>query len=256
MKWKQIAGWSTIAILAFAGIIAFVDGPGAKAVDQLSAEAFFALIGAVGLTVLLGLFELIFRVLDGPFPKLPAGVRPMTFYRRPVYKWIAIVAAIMLAMAGVVHIAPASRRENLLLATELAGVFSCIALWYFHYRARRYDLGRTALESNPWFHWTYTAAQMEAWEAGPGAETWIGPDGLMFAGEYAPWSLTVYQLVKAEAPSDLPSRLDFTFKKTAFGDDSSLESIHVPIPEGHADDLAVIDRQLRVVCPSAKIHIL
>ena len=256
MKWKPILGWSALATLAFAGIIAFVAGPGAKWVDRLPAEAFFAILGAAALPILLGLCELIFRVLDGPFPKLPAGVQVLKIYRRPVYKWMGIAAAVVLVLAGAIRIVPVSRRENLSLATNLAAVFSCVALWYFHYRARRYDLGRTALEANPWFHWTYTPAQMEAWDAGAGAETWIGADGLMFAGEYAPWSLAVYQLVKAEAPGDLPYRLDFTFRKTSFGDESSLESIHVPIPEGHAADLEVIDRQLRAVCPGAQIRIL
>jgi hypothetical protein len=254
-KWKLIARWSVLAILAISGIIAFVAGPGSKLVDRLPMEAAFVLIAVVGLSILLGLCELIYRVLDGPFPKLPAGVRPMNLYRRRVLRWMGIAAAMVLLLAVAARAGPSAWRENLFLAAWLAGLFSCVALWFFHYRARRYDFGRTALESNPWFHWVYTAAEMEAWEAGAGAETWIGA-GLMFAGDYAPWSLLIYTLVRVEAPADPPSRLDFTFKKTSFGDATSLELIHVPIPRGRAADLEVIDRQLRAVCPSAQIRIL
>src|ERR1700735_486803 len=116
MKWKPILGWSALATLAFAGIIAFVAGPGAKWVDRLPAEAFFAILGAAALPILLGLCELIFRVLDGPFPKLPAGVQVLKIYRRPVYKWMGIAAAVVRALGGAIRIVPVSRREDLSLA--------------------------------------------------------------------------------------------------------------------------------------------
>ena len=213
-------------------------------------------MAVAGLPVILGLCELIFRFLDGPFPKLPPGVRASNRYRRPIYRWMRIAALVLLMAGTAVSISPASWRENLFITTWATAMVSCMGLWYLHYIARRYDYGRAALESNPWFHWRYTPEEMNAWIAGVGAGTWIGPDGLLFADEYAPWALTTYELVRAQAHTDRPPRVDFTFEKTSFGDATSLEVMHVPIPQGYSADLEVIDRNLRALSPRAEINIL
>jgi hypothetical protein len=215
----------------------------------------FIVIAAVGVPVVLGLCELMFRFLDGPFPKLPPGVQAGNAYRLPIYRWMRIAALVLFMTGTAVPISPAAWRENMFIVTWATAMVACMVLWFLHYIARRYDYGRAALESNPWFHWRYTPDEMKTWVAGPGAETWIGADGLLFADEYAPWALSTYELVKAKADSDRP-RLHFTFKKTSFGDATSMEVMHVPIPEGHATDLEVIDRNLRALCPNAEIHIL
>jgi len=254
-SWKSLLGGSAVAILAYCGFIAWTAGPGAKVLDQLSAGALFGILAVVSLTVLLGLCELAFQWLDGPSPELSRGVVPVNIYRRRLYPWMAIAALTVILMAGAVFISPPSWRDNLFLATWLVGIFSCIALWFSHYRARRFDFGRTALQSNPWVHWVY-AVREKGIEPGAPSETWIGPDGLLFAGQFAPWSLFTCQLVRAVANTDSPLSLDFTFEKTTFGNATSQDVYRVPIPEGHSSDLEAIDQKLRALCPRAVIQLL
>jgi len=223
------------------------------------------IVAGVGVPLLLGLCELWYRVLDGPFPKLPDGINVLNIYRRRLYPWIGVAVAVVALMAGMLRAGPVSWRENLSIAIWVGGVFSLMALWFFHYKARRFDYGRTALKSNPWFHWVYTEGELERWkvESGPDSEAWIGPDGLLFGGEYAPWALCIYQLVRAEAQTDPSPRLNFTFKmlslgsSSRYGEESSSEEVmHVPIPVGRSADLEVIERGLRALCPDAEIRLV
>ena len=257
-SWRPLMGWMAIAVLAYGGLIALIAGPGAKVLDQLPEVALVTIVAVLALAMVLGLCELGFRALDGPFPKLPGGVVPVNISRRRPYPWMGGAVATVFMMAGALRICPNAWHDNLLIATWLAGMVSCIALWFMNYKARRSDFGRTALQANPWFHWVYTAGELQRFKGikpGAGSESWIGPDGLLFNGEYAPWALYVYQLVRAEVNNDPPPTLDFTFRQSSFGYSPSLEVFHIPIPEGHASDLAAIERKLRALCPSAKIQL-
>jgi len=252
-------GWCAAAILAYGVFIALIAGPGAKVLNQLSEVAFFTIIAALALAMVLGLCELGFRALDGPFPELPGGVVPVNISRRRLYPWMGITAATVFIMAGAVRICPNSWHGTLFVATWLAGIFSCIALWFLGYKARRFDYGRTVLQANPWFHWVYTAEDLQGFKGikpGADSETWIGPDGLLFNGKYAPWALFVYQLVRAVTNNDPPPSLDFTFKQTSLGNTTSLDVFHIPIPEGHSSEVELIDQKLRALCPNAEIQLL
>jgi hypothetical protein len=254
--WQKLLIGSTLAILAYAAFIALIDGPGAPFMDRLPFEASAVLIAALALMVLLGLCEMWFRALDGPFPKLAGPA--LNIDRRKLYPWMGACAAIVALLYTLAHIGPASWHDNLSIAAWVCGIQACIVFWFLNYKARRFDYGRTALQASPWFRWSYTAGELDAWKpVAPGVnrDTWIGPDGLLCTGDYAPWTLSVYRLVRAEAPADLPSRLVFTFKKTSFGDATSEEVMSIPIPVGHQADLEVIERKLRALCPAAEINL-
>jgi hypothetical protein len=257
-SWKPLMGWIAIAVLAYGGFIALIAGPGAKVLDRLPESVFITIVAVLALAMVLGLSELGFRALDGPFPELPGGVLSVNISRRRLYPWVGGAAVAVLIMAGALRICPDAWHDNLLIATWLAGLVSCIALWFMDYKARRFDYGRTVLQANPWFHWVYTAGDLQGFKGikpGAGSDTWMGPDGLLFNGEYAPWALYVYQLMRAEVNNDPPPSLDFTFRQTSFGYATSLDVFHIPIPADHASDIAVIERKLRTLCPGAEIKL-
>jgi hypothetical protein len=258
-SWKRVVGWAVVAVVAYAGFIVWVSGPGAKYVDQLSEGEFFTAFPGLALVVVLALCELGMRALDGPYRQLPEGVDAANTYRRQLYPWMAIAAAVVILMALARRHVPASWQENWFIATLVAGLFSCITLWFLHYKARRFDYGMTALKLNPWFHWVYTADDLKGFKGvktGPEGEAWFGLDGLFFNGDFAPWTMFVYCLVRASVNNAPPPNLDFTFKSTSFGNATSLEVIHVPIPKNHAADVEIIQQKLRALCPNAEINLV
>jgi hypothetical protein len=252
--WRRLILWIAAAIAVYFGLLALVAGPGAKVLDNLSGEAFEAAVAALALPVVLGLCELGFRAIDGPFP----AVAPVNVDRRKLYPWMAAAAAVVLAMAAALRVVPESWHDNLMIATFVAALGSTVALWFLHYKARRFDYGRAALQSQFWVHWRYAAGELQAWKgldphAAP--ETWMGPEGLLFVGDYAPWTLSVYQLVRADTTVESPPRLNFTFRKRSFGDAVSEDVMHVAIPKDGAGDLAMIERELRARCPQAQVRL-
>jgi hypothetical protein len=258
-SWRSLVAWGALAILAYFGFIAWISGPGSKFLNQLSEGAFFVIALGLALVVVLGLCEVGFRALDGPFPQLPSDVVAVNIHRRRLYPWMGIAAVTVILMVIVVRIGPASWHDNLFIATIVVGSLSCIALWFLLYKARRFDYGRTALQLAPWFHWEYSADDLKGFKGikpGADSEAWIGRDGLLFNGDYAPWAMFLYQLVRAEVNNDPPPNLDFTFKQTSFGNATSLEVFHVPIPKEHASDVEMIQQKLRARCPSAEINLL
>ena len=129
-----------------------------------------------------------------------------------------------------------------------------IVLWFLHYKARRFDYGMAAVMAAPWVHWQYGPGELEAYNgldprAAP--ETWMEPGGLL-VGDYAPWDLSVYELVRTQTTVNPPRRVNFTFKAARFGDATSQEVMHVAIPE----DRALTDRELRARCTGAKIQLI
>lgn len=258
-SWKRLVGWAVVAALAYAGFIVWVSGPGAKYVNQLSEGAFFTVFPGMALVVVLGLCELGFRALDGPFPQLPGDVSPINIHRRRLYPWMAAAVVVVSLMAIARRMVPASWQDNWFIATLVAGMFSCITLWFLHYKARRFDYGRTALQLNPWIHWVYTADDLKGFKGikpGADSEAWMGPDGLLFNGDFAPWTMFVYCLVRASVNNDPPPNLDFTFKETSFGNATSFEVLHVPIPKQHASDVETVQQKLRALCPSADVNLV
>lgn len=250
--------WLFCFILAYAGFIALVAGLGAKVLDHLSPDAFGVAVVALALPMVIAFLELGMRRLDGPFPELPRAVKPINIHRRRLYPWTVGAAALVLILAGALRIAPASWHDNLFVATLVGGLFACMVLWFQYYKARRYDYGRTALQGSYWIHWVYTAGELEAWKGlapGVAGESWMGPEGLLFAGEYAPWALYTCHLVRAEVHTDFPPRLDFTFQNVSIANYSNEVILHVPIQEGHSTDLQELERRLSALCPRAQIHL-
>jgi len=86
-------------------------------------------------------------------------------------------------------------------------------------------------------------------------EAYLGADGLLCSGEYAPWVLSGNYLVEAAALRDPPGRLVLSFE--AFnGKIAGRRAKLIPIPEGKEGDLDLLQQQLRARCPKAAVNLL
>jgi len=257
-SWQRVIGWSAFAIAVYFGIIFLVSGPGAGLVDRLPFELVTVVAAGFVLVALLKVCEVAFTAIDGEFPKLPAGVEPVNVHRKYLSPWMRGAAVLVILLAAARNFVPNSWRDNWTIATYVAGLFSVIGFWFLHYRARRFDYGRTALVFDFWIHWSYPGGELEAFtglDANAPQETWLGPAGILYVGEYAPWDLSIYQLTKAALIMKVPARIYLTFQQTTLGNSTSTDVLHVPIPEGHLGDLAVIEAKLRALCPKAQINL-
>jgi hypothetical protein len=256
--WRVLLVWIFVAVGGYIGLVLWVDGPGAKLLDGLPMWAAAVLVAAVALPVLFSLCELAFRAIDGPFPVLPPGVQAVRVHRGKITPWIPMAAVGIALMAVVGRFLPASWDEYWWPATFVTALFAPMAFWFLLYRARRFDYGRTALLSNYWSHWVYTD-ELEAFTGlDPKApqEAWMGPAGLLFVGDFAPWDLSTYEVIEAETRAGSPPRIHFQFKQTGFGNSVSYDTYNVAIPKGREADLVRVQQELRVLRPKAKIDLV
>ena len=256
--WRVLLVWIFVVVAGYFGFILWIDGPGGALLDRLPGWAVSVLIAALALPVLFSLCELAFFAIDGPFPALPPGVEAVRVHRGRITPWIPKVALGIVLMAAIGRFLPESVDEYWWPATFVAGLFGPIAFWFLLYQARRFDYGRTALLSNYWVHWIYTD-ELEAFTGlDPKAvqETWLGPAGLLFVGDFMPWNLSTYEVTQAEAREGNPARIHFQFKKTGFGNSVSYDSYNVAIPRGREGDLARIQQELEAIRPRTEIKLV
>ena len=240
--------------VVYAGLLWLLLGPLASVLQHPTPGQMFAVIAAMGVPCLLGIFELAFRLFDGPFP----DVEPARVHRRKIYPWMALAALTLAILIGVRPVVPAKWEENLTIATYVFALAAPMMLWFLHYQARRWDYGRAALVADFWVHWEYRAGELENWTGlDPKAvpETWIGPAGLLWVGDFAPWDLMFYELREATAASQPHPKIVFRFKKTSLGDVTDYETYNVALPVDGAADLPLLQEKLRGCCPSAKISL-
>lgn len=250
--WRGVLFWIGAAVAAYVAFIAWIAGPGENLLNRLPLEVVGPLVMVFAITVLLALIEVIFNAMDGPLPL----VKPVRVYRPKVYPRAALAAAVLAILFALVRWGPEKWRENLGVAAFVTALISVFTLWFSHYKARRFDYGMAALMADSWVHWEYKDGELDAFtglDPKAAQETWIGPAGLIYVGDFAPWNFSVYKLISAEATLKAPARITFTFKKTGMGNSTAEDVMRVAIPNGRAADLAGIDRQLRTLCPSAKV---
>jgi len=194
--------------------------------------------------ITLGLCAASLRITDGPPGKAPPGTKPADSYRRKLYPWLlgtGIVLLLLLAWAALV--VPLSPEFPLALAALVLGIGGA-ALGSLYIKARRTDYAIAALMTNFWVHWQYASGQSDAW---------LGPNGLLYGGEYTPWLASGNYLMNARAELVPPLFLVLTFEKY-YGRESAPVTIRVLIPEGRESDMELLERKLRTQYPKAHIH--
>jgi hypothetical protein len=86
-------------------------------------------------------------------------------------------------------------------------------------------------------------------------EAWFGDEGVFCNGKYAQWELSGSYLLEATAPRDPSACVQLVFRNVG-GAGPAREIKRVPIPEGRASDLAVLQKRMREQCPTAAIQLV
>jgi hypothetical protein len=194
---------------------------------------------AVIAAITLGLIAASFRVTDGPIAKVPAGTRPDSRNRRKLTPWILGTGLVLLSLLGWAALVSSEEAELPLVFAALVLMIGVASLGALYIKFRRSDYASAALMSNFWVHWQ--------------DDIWLGPEGLLRDGEYAPWLSSGNYLTDARIETDPHLSLLLNFQK-AFGARYAPIMIRVPVPEGRESDLKLLEEKLRARCPKARVH--
>ncbi len=110
-----------------------------------------------------GASGILIRITDSHIVQLPPSVRLVTSHRRKVYRWMWGIVVYLLINAVAALLVPSSWRWLPLALGGLMLLGCGPALIAFYMRARRFDLGLSAVTAAPWVHWQYTPAQWASW---------------------------------------------------------------------------------------------
>jgi hypothetical protein len=193
--------------------------------------------------ITLGLIAASFRITDGPIAKLPRGTKPENRNRRKLTPWILGTGVVLLGLLGWAELVSPEDAELPLVFAALVLVIGIATMGSLYIKARRSDYASTALKADFWVHWQDSAEK---------GETWLGPEGLLVGGAYAPWLSSGNYLTEARIETGPPISLLLIFQK-AFGARTDPLMTRVPIPEGGKSELIVLEAKLRARCPKARI---
>jgi hypothetical protein len=103
-----------------------------------------------------------------------------------------------------------------------------------------------------WFNRRYCYRRYRHLLAAP-PEVYFGDEGFFASGQYSQWIFSGSYLTAAKVASHPPA-LVLVFQR--FDGSSSVQvAQRIPIPEGRASDLDILQQKLRVACPKAAIHL-
>ena len=103
-----------------------------------------------------------------------------------------------------------------------------------------------------WFNRRYCYRRYRRLLAAP-PEVYFGDEGFFAGGQYSQWIFSGNYLTAAKLLSDPPA-LVLVFQR--FDGSSSVQvAQRIPIPEGRASDLDILQQKLRVACPKASVHL-
>ena len=172
----QIVGVCLLIVAVWVAVsLGLFSGPLSHSPVALGIGAAIAIVvigtGATGLLI---------HITDRHVAQVPPSAHLVTIHRRKVQRWfwrtvvyLLINAAAALSLRSSWHWLPIALGGFVLL---MCGPM----LMGFYMRARRLDLGMSAVIAAPWAHWQYTPAQWESWaksqraweQSSSGALTW------------------------------------------------------------------------------------
>jgi hypothetical protein len=225
-------------VVGFSELIAFHLPSQSPAVIVLCCMVVIAAIS-------LGLIAASFRITDGPIARVPAGTKPDSRNRRKLTPWILGTGLVLLLLLGWAALVLPEEAELPLVFAALVLMIGVAALGSLYLKARRSDYASAALKADFWVHWQDSTGK---------DETWLGPDGLLCGGEYAPWLSSGNYLTEARVERGSTVSLLLTFEK-AFGARTAPVTTRVPIPKGRESDVELLEGKLRARCPKARIEL-
>lgn len=261
-KTREIKGAVLLIVAAIIGACAAIFGGPLERSPLAMAIAGILAIVVVGT----GASVLLIRITDPEVAPLPPAAKIITSHRRNVYRWLRRIGVYLLVSALAAWLVPApwTWLPLFLGGFVLIGCGPMLAALFM--RARRLDLGMSALIAAPWVHWQYAPAQWQSWAnrdrswrrrrrllAAP-PEAYFGADGVYCNGEYTPWALSGAFLAEAAVPPDPPARVRLTFH-TFNGNGSRRVAQSILIPDGRESDLGILQSKLRISCRTAIVRL-
>ncbi len=161
--------WSTFRFLGVVGLaIAALVAAIVAAVDltgNLSAPVKFGSLLAVAILGALALIFIIHSLSNPKAAKLPPGVLMTRMHRNRILAW-AKPTVISIMCAGALGAAlPGNFKYVALSLDGSMAILAPVMLGAAYIVARGQDHALTALEHNPWIHWTYSPEQWKEWIA-------------------------------------------------------------------------------------------
>jgi hypothetical protein len=160
--WRSVP----IVLLAIAAVIALVIAAVRFAGNRSPAIIVTTMVAVI----LFSCFFLVYVIYTVATPKaaklvstLPPGAKLVHVHRRKVYRWFRIVALLLLIFCTAGLLLPGDWRIVPLSLAAFLLFISAVLLPILYFSMRLLDVSLTALQADPWVHWTYSPEQWLQW---------------------------------------------------------------------------------------------
>jgi hypothetical protein len=155
-----------IILLAIAAIIGLIIA----AVHFTNGRSTGVVLGTIIATVLFGCFFLVYVIYTVSTPKdaklthtLPPGTKLADLHRRKIYHWAKILGVLLLICGALKLLLPTTPGFIALMFGAFFLFVGVLLLPILYFTSRMMDVALTALQADPWVHWTYTPEQWQQW---------------------------------------------------------------------------------------------
>jgi hypothetical protein len=121
-------------------------------------------------TILFGCFFLVYVIYTVSTPHdaklthtLPPGTKLLSLHRQKIYRWAKITAVLLLICGALKLVLPGSYGFVALMFGAFILFIAALLLPILYFTSRMMDVSLTALQADPWVHWTYTPEQWHQW---------------------------------------------------------------------------------------------
>ncbi len=160
--------WRSVPViaLAIAAVIALIIAAVSFAGNRSPAIITVTMVAVI----LFSCFFLVYVIYTVSTPKaaklvstLPPGTRLVNLHRKKVYRWFKIIAALVLIFCIAGLLLPGDWRIVPLSFAAFLLFLSAVLLPILYFSMRLLDVSLTALQADPWVHWTYSPDQWQQW---------------------------------------------------------------------------------------------
>jgi predicted secreted protein len=155
-----------IVLLTIAAVIGLIIA----AVDFANGRSPAVIIATMASAILFGSFFLIYIIYTFSTPKdaklthtLPPGTKLVHVHRQKVYHWAKVAAVLLLVCGALYLLLPGNPGFIALMVGTFILAISALLLPILYFTSRMMDVSLTALQVDPWVHWTYTPEQWAQW---------------------------------------------------------------------------------------------
>jgi hypothetical protein len=170
VAWRRSPLFSTRSTLRFLLVLALllsaVIGAIIAAVDFSETQSVAVGMTAVGSVIVLGTIAMIWVIVVVSTPKsvaLPASVKMLSPFRRRVFTWVKRVVCGVLVWAALLAVVPGIWQSIIAVIGGLFVFLAFVLCFTAYLSARQMDRWLSAVEADPWVHWSYSPGQWQQW---------------------------------------------------------------------------------------------